>query len=227
VADSGWRAWPARLPDQPIFYPVLNRWYATKIAREWNVPAEGVGYVTRFEVERSQLERYEVHQVGGRDVLEYWIPAEELDDFNKHIVGAIINEAEYRGPVDDREFTDAEKDLGRPLPAAWRRYLQGASWFVRGTLASGAYVWLNTPSEMVELQELWEAGTDQHPGIAIIGGNGSREQIVLDLRRDPAPVLLVDMSSVGWSAAIWQSDDVGQFLERLEAGTFDFDFGPD
>jgi hypothetical protein len=226
VADSGWRAWPARLPDQPIFYPVLNRWYARKIAREWNVPAEGVGYVTRFEVERSYLERYEVHQVGGRDVLEYWIPAEELDDFNKHIVGAIINEAEYRGPVDDRAFTDAEKDLGRPLPAAWRRYLQSASWFVRGTLASGAYVWLNTPSEMVELQELWESGTDQHPGIAIIGGNGSREQIVLDLRSDPDPVLLVDMSSAGWSAAIRQSADVGQFLERLEAGTFDFDFGP-
>jgi hypothetical protein len=37
VAASGWRGWPPRLPEQPIFYPVLNRWYATKIAREWNV----------------------------------------------------------------------------------------------------------------------------------------------------------------------------------------------
>jgi len=67
---------------QPIFYPVLRRWYATKIAREWNVPAGGVGYVTRFEVQRAFLDRYQVHQVGGRDVLEYWIPAEELDDLN-------------------------------------------------------------------------------------------------------------------------------------------------
>src|SRR2546430_17543076 len=66
VAASGWRAWPPRLPDQPIFYPVLNRWYATKIAREWNVPAGGVRYVTRFEVQRAVLDRYEVHQVGGR-----------------------------------------------------------------------------------------------------------------------------------------------------------------
>src|SRR5207253_2519320 len=32
VAASGWQAWPPRLPDQPIFYPVLNRWYATKSA---------------------------------------------------------------------------------------------------------------------------------------------------------------------------------------------------
>jgi hypothetical protein len=24
VRQSGWRAWPPRLPEQPIFYPVLN-----------------------------------------------------------------------------------------------------------------------------------------------------------------------------------------------------------
>jgi hypothetical protein len=24
VEASGWRAWPPRLPEQPIFYPVLN-----------------------------------------------------------------------------------------------------------------------------------------------------------------------------------------------------------
>ena len=47
VEASGWRAWPPRLPDQPIFYPVLNEDYATRIAREWNVKAGGVGYVTR------------------------------------------------------------------------------------------------------------------------------------------------------------------------------------
>jgi|SRR5215469_10862769 len=46
VEASGWRAWPPRLPEQPIFHPVLNRWYATKIALEWNVPHGGVGYGT-------------------------------------------------------------------------------------------------------------------------------------------------------------------------------------
>jgi hypothetical protein len=39
VEASGWRVWPPRLPDQPIFYPVLNQEYATMIARDWNVPA--------------------------------------------------------------------------------------------------------------------------------------------------------------------------------------------
>ncbi len=37
VRESGWRAWPPRLPEQPIFYPVLNESYAVKIARDWNV----------------------------------------------------------------------------------------------------------------------------------------------------------------------------------------------
>ena len=96
VEASGWRAWPPRLPDQPIFYPVLNEEYATKIARDWNVKASGVGYVTRFEVEKPFLNRYDVQQAGGQTILEYWIPAEDLEDFNRHIVGSIEVIAEYR-----------------------------------------------------------------------------------------------------------------------------------
>ncbi|MEU7476222.1 hypothetical protein AB0A63_09580 [Lentzea sp. NPDC042327] len=76
VRESGWRAWPPRLPDQPIFYPVLNEEYAVKIAREWNVPHSGVGYVTRFHVETGFLRRYPVQQAGGRTILELWVPAE-------------------------------------------------------------------------------------------------------------------------------------------------------
>ncbi|WP_396045168.1 hypothetical protein [Cellulomonas sp. P22] len=96
VEASAWREWPPRLPDQPIFYPVLNEDYATKIARDWNVKASGVGYVTRFEVEKAFLDRYEVQQAGGQTILEYWIPAEDLQDLNRHIVGSIEVVAEYR-----------------------------------------------------------------------------------------------------------------------------------
>ncbi len=45
---------------------------------------------------RSFLDRYEVHQVGGRDILEYWIPAEDLETFNANIIGTIEVVAEYR-----------------------------------------------------------------------------------------------------------------------------------
>lgn len=96
VEAAGWKAWPPRLPDQPIFYPVLNEEYATKIARDWNVKASGAGFVTRFAVRKSFMDRYEVHQVGGQTILEYWIPAEDLDEMNENIVGQIEVIAEYR-----------------------------------------------------------------------------------------------------------------------------------
>jgi hypothetical protein len=101
VEASGWREWPPRLPGQPIFYPVLNEDHATTIARDWNVKQSSNGYVTRFRVRRSFLDRYQVHQAGGRTILEYWIPAEDLAELNANIVGYIELVAEYQqdGPV--------------------------------------------------------------------------------------------------------------------------------
>jgi len=89
VAESGYRRWPPRLPEQPIFYPVTNETYAVEIARDWNVPQSGSGYVTRFEVLESFMQRYETHIVGGARHEEWWIPAEELEAFNANIVGQI------------------------------------------------------------------------------------------------------------------------------------------
>ena len=82
------RAFPPRLPDQPTF-PVLTEDYAIKIARDWNVPTSGSGFVTRFEIERTFIDRYDVPEAGGRSHLEYWIPAEDVDAFNETIIGPI------------------------------------------------------------------------------------------------------------------------------------------
>ena len=83
------RGFPPRLPDQPIFYPVLTEDYAVKIARDWNVPRSGSGYVLKFNVLADYLEQHQVQEAGGRAHLEYWIPAEEIDLFNTAIVGVI------------------------------------------------------------------------------------------------------------------------------------------
>lgn len=89
IEDSDWTAFPPRLPDQPIFYPVTNEPYAIQIARDWNVPASGSGFVTRFEVDSDYLAKFDVQTVGGREHTELWVPAEELDEFNRRIVGKI------------------------------------------------------------------------------------------------------------------------------------------
>ena len=98
IRESNFTAFPPRLPEQPIFYPVLNEQYATQIAQDWNAKLneDRVGYVTRFHVNSEYLQRYEVQTVGGSEHQEYWIPAEELAEFNRNIVGPIEVIAEYR-----------------------------------------------------------------------------------------------------------------------------------
>jgi hypothetical protein len=94
IVAADMRAFPPRLPEQSIFYPVLTEAYATKIARDWNAPRGG-GYVPRFQVRTDFLAGYEVKQAGGREHLEYWIPAEDLPSFNEAIVGQIEVIAEF------------------------------------------------------------------------------------------------------------------------------------
>ncbi len=98
IEESDFTAFPPRLPEQPIFYPVLNEEYATQIASDWNAKynEDKVGYVTKFEVCKEFLDKYEVKTVGGKIHEEYWIPAEDLEKFNRNIVGKIKVIAEFR-----------------------------------------------------------------------------------------------------------------------------------
>jgi len=100
VAEGGWRGFPPRLPEQPIFYPVLGEDYAVEIARDWNTKDERsgyVGYVTAFDVDAAYLERFEVQVVGAARHRELWVPAEDLVEFNDHIVGPIRVVQVFRG----------------------------------------------------------------------------------------------------------------------------------
>jgi hypothetical protein len=97
IAESDYKEFPPRLSEQPIFYPVLNEKYADEIAKNWNVKYndDHKGYVTRFEVEDGFCERYEPHIVGAEYHKEFWVPAEELEEFNRHIIGKIEIISEY------------------------------------------------------------------------------------------------------------------------------------
>ena len=86
-----------RLPDQPNFYPVLNEKYAREIANKWNTKynEDHKGYVLCFEVNDEYVSRFDVHTVGSSYHQEFWVPAEELDEFNRHIIGSIRVVEEY------------------------------------------------------------------------------------------------------------------------------------
>ncbi|HZS25858.1 MAG TPA: hypothetical protein VFB76_01405 [Candidatus Angelobacter sp.] len=74
IATSGYKFFPPRLPEQPIFYPVLTREYAEQIAHDWNTQDERsgyVGYVTEFDVDEEYLAHFEIKKVGGKEHMEY------------------------------------------------------------------------------------------------------------------------------------------------------------
>lgn len=89
IKQSGYKCWPPRLPEQPIFYPVTNAKYAQEIAERWNVRESGAGFVTKFEVKKDFIDRYQVQKVGAAHHTEWWIPAEDLEELNENIVGII------------------------------------------------------------------------------------------------------------------------------------------
>ena len=92
IAQSGFTAYPPRLPEQPIFYPVLNERYAREIAEKWNkryADSQYTGFVTTFEIDDAYISQFPVQTVGASYHQELWIPAEELENFNHHIIGTI------------------------------------------------------------------------------------------------------------------------------------------
>ena len=92
IKESNFTKFPPRLHWQPIFYPVLNKEYAEKIAGEWNTEDENSAYVdivTQFHINDEYTTGFERHIVGSSICEELWIPAEELEEFNKHIIGKI------------------------------------------------------------------------------------------------------------------------------------------
>jgi hypothetical protein len=96
--DCGMRAFPPRLPDQPIFYPVLNAGYAREIAEKWNTKSNSfAGYLTRFSIDNEYAGAFERHVVGAARHEELWVPAGQLEEFNAHLVGHVEVIAAYFG----------------------------------------------------------------------------------------------------------------------------------
>lgn len=98
IRQSNFTEFPPRLPGQPIFYPVTNEDYAAQIARDWNAKynEDKTGYVTKFSVLKTFFDNYETKIVGGSTHEEYWIPAEDLEEFNRNIVGKIEVISEFK-----------------------------------------------------------------------------------------------------------------------------------
>ena len=163
VWERRFTGFPPRLPEQPIFYPVLEREYAIQIARDWNTRQEPfAGYVTRFALSDDYARDLEVHVVGGRQHREFWVPAVDLEPFNSHIEGSIEAQEAYFGPsfrgFIPSQFGLANRDATQQFQALAATRDYAPMDFYLESRANELAVYLNYP--------FWAASTAEQLGVS-------------------------------------------------------------
>ena len=103
--------WRRIEPDQGgerFFYLKINQRYAEMIARQWEVPLHGAGYVVRLILPEPVMKYFDLETVAYEEHLEYRVPTCELDRINHHLVGevsivsAFLNHQSYSIPLGTR-----------------------------------------------------------------------------------------------------------------------------
>jgi hypothetical protein len=120
-----------------------------------------------------------------------------------------------------RLFEGVETDLGRALPSAWREFMQRERWREEGWLKSGAFVQVYEPRRALEVMTAWSPAIDLHPGLFLLGGDGSREMYGINLDEPGLGVVALDVVSSGWADAPRLNMSLEQFITRIDDGTFD------
>jgi len=185
VFDSGMRRFPPRLPEQPIFYPVLAESYAAEIASGWNVrDAPHAGYVLRFDLDDRYAAAFDVQVVGASVHRELWIPAAELEETNAHILGVVEVLEAYFGGGFAGEVPDAGPLRGQDARAQLRALAAMTPGDIAKTIAQHARtVFLHHP--------FWTAGGHDRFGLdaaryddCLVSVRAAWEQLTM-----PAPLL--------------------------------------
>src|ERR671924_450707 len=114
-------------------------------------------------------------------------------------------------PATESAIEAAEERLRVRFPSDYRRYLLSengnARWY--GDL----YLVLHPLSSVVELTERHDH-QDTFPGLVFIGGDGAGEAVGFDFRKEDPPVVLVNLVSAGWHAALYQAPSFTAFMEQ-------------
>ena len=136
IQASGMRAFPPRLPEQPIFYPVCNADYAALIASKWNLSDPNSaysGFVTEFQLPTAYLAQFERQVVGGAEHEELWVPAEELETFCANMIDGIRVTRGWLGPK-LATISSWTGEAGEIAPDALSAFL---AWFETAALRGG------------------------------------------------------------------------------------------
>lgn len=106
VEQLQFKGFPPREQGQPLFTALLSQEGATLIARRMRFEKQprNMVYVVSFMVEDSYIRQYPVQHADQRDSRALWVPAEEVDCLNQHLVGDIRLVAKFETDRDDADL---------------------------------------------------------------------------------------------------------------------------
>ncbi len=97
VESLSFQGFPPRAGDQPLFTALLSQEGASQIARRMRVAkqTDPTVYVVSFLVDDAYIRQFPVQHNEDRERRALWIPADEIDILNQHLIGGIRVLASY------------------------------------------------------------------------------------------------------------------------------------
>jgi hypothetical protein len=86
---ADWRRIEPGRGGEHFIYLKLNQRYAEMMARQWELPLHGSGYVARIVLPQNVLSHYDLETVAYDEHLEYRVPVCELEHINAALVGEV------------------------------------------------------------------------------------------------------------------------------------------
>lgn len=126
----------------------------------------------------------------------------------------------------DDQIAQAERRFGVRFPEDYRHFLATEGSMARFVPPADDFLMINAIAELIDVNEAGDF-QERFPGSVVIGGDGSREMLTYDFRREPPSLELLDVSAQDWSSAIHQATSFSALLEQFpETGWKWDDSGP-
>ena len=99
------QGFPPRTEEQPLFTALLSEEGASQIARHMRIAKqkENIVYVVSFLVDDAYIRQFPVQHSDERNRRALWIPADEMEILNQHLIGSIRVLASYEIDRSDGE----------------------------------------------------------------------------------------------------------------------------
>lgn len=89
IEDAGMMAFPPSSSEQSVFYPKSTKNHAIEVAREWNAPVYGKGFVVCVDVRKDLFDHLKVSHTRENAQQEFWLPLEDIEALNASLMGRI------------------------------------------------------------------------------------------------------------------------------------------